>query len=97
MCPTFVCVGERGRGSGVYRGGGGHQVQPGVRRTPPRGGTGHDPPGLVEQGTIQVGQEARIQGIFDGFLTKKIFVANFLLQKIRIENMLAIVCHIESF
>lgn len=51
----LVSVGERGRGSGVYRGGGGHQVQPGVRRTPPCGGTGHDPPRLVEQGTVQVG------------------------------------------
>lgn len=59
----LVYVGERGGGSGVYRGGGGHQVQPGVGRTSPRRGTGHNPPCLVEQRTIQVGQRARIRDL----------------------------------
>lgn len=76
----LVYVGERGGGSGVYRGGGGHQVQPGVGRTSPRRGTGHNPPRLVEQRTIQVGQGARIQGIFDGIIFFD-FVINFLMQK----------------
>lgn len=75
-----VYVGERGGGSGVYRGGGGHQVQPGVGRTSPCRGTGHNPPRLVEQRTIQVGQGARVQGIFDGIYFFD-FVINFVLQK----------------